>query len=289
MADYLLGDDQLEKARKGCDTCVGGGCMTTIKLATVLKGAIGFKEGNVNETFRGQVLLDDGAVRQAVIKDLDLIQLCNELLAHSLARRVGLPIPDCFLGLVRQNVLATNVAPSLSDGARLVFVSVDVKVPNVTYRWTGSDVAGRKALLDQIVKWGDLGHLYAYDAWIANIDRHPGNLLLGGKDEVWLIDHGHSFTGPNWQPPQLDPNQEYANRLSDWLTGHLSTDQKASRAQEAKNLSDGLGNVDFAEVSAASLISKLLPATHLSALETFLEKRILKVPAHACKALGVLT
>lgn len=261
--------------------------MTTIKLATVLKGAIGFKEGNINETFRGQVLLDDGAIRQAVIKDLDLIQLCNELLAHSLARRVGLPIPDCFLGLVRHDVLATKVAPSLADGARLVFVSVDVKVPNVTYRWTGSDDAGRKALFEQIIKWGNLGDLYGYDAWIANIDRHPGNLLLGGKDEVWLIDHGHSFTGPNWQPPQLDPDQEYTNRLSDWLTGHLSAAQKASRAREAKNLSERLGQMDFAEVSAASLISKLLPAAHLTALEMFLEKRIPKVPAHACKALGV--
>lgn len=266
----------------------GGLClMTMIKLATVLKGAIGFNEGNINETYRGQVLLEDGSVRQAIIKDLNLVQLCNELFAHALARRVGLPIPDCFLGLVRSGVLAPNAAPSLEDGARIVFVSVDVKVPNMTYRWTGADDVGRKALFEQVINWGDLGHLYAYDAWIANIDRHPGNLLLGGKNEVWLIDHGHSFTGPNWEPLQLDPDQEYTSRLSDWLTNNLSLAQKTNRAREAKNLAAAMEAVDIAEVTKDSFVGNLLPDTHISALETFLEKRIPQVSNHACKALGV--
>ena len=94
--------------------------MSDIELATVLLGASGFKEGNVNDTFRGQVMLADQSVRQSVIKDLDLIQLCNELLACALARHVGLPIPDCYIGLVRPGVLNVSKGPVLPDGSRSV-------------------------------------------------------------------------------------------------------------------------------------------------------------------------
>ncbi|MBB3159607.1 MULTISPECIES: HipA family kinase [Rhizobium] len=261
--------------------------MIEIELATILKGAQGFKENNVNDTFRGQVLIGDGSIKQAVIKDLDLTQLCNELLAYSLAREVGLPVPDCYIGLARSDVLVATKAPLLKDGSRLVFVSIDVKVPNVTYRWTGSDLAGRKALFDEITQWGDLGHLYAYDAWIANIDRHPGNLLFGGKSEVWLIDHGHSFTGPDWLPPELDPEGEYDNRLSEWLTGHLTFAQKRKRAIEVRKFCTTIGSVDVGKTSKASRIASLLSETHVDALNGFLEKRVARVPEHASKALGV--
>ena len=263
--------------------------MPTVELATVLLGAIGFKEHNVNDTFRGQVLTATNEIRQAIIKDLNLVQLCNELVAHSLAVEVGLPIPDCYLGLVRPGVLTTSKAPSLSDGSKLVFVSVDVKVPNITYRWTGSDDAGRKALLDQITNWGELGHLYAFDAWIANVDRHSGNILFGGNEEFWLIDHGHCFTGPNWEAHQLDPNSEYRNRLGEWLTNRLTLEQKKQRATEVREFGAEIADFNAAKASTNSRISDLLPLQNVMALKDFLEKRTAIVPLHASRALGVPT
>lgn len=261
--------------------------MSEVQLATVLAGATGFKEGNVNDTFRGQVLLSDGEVKQAIIKDLNLIQLCNELVAHCLAREVGLPIPDCYLGLVRPGILGVGKAPTTTDGSRLVFVSVDVKVPNVTFRWQGADANGRQALLAEIAKWGDLGYLYAYDAWIANIDRHPGNILFGGESEFWLIDHGHSFTGPNWQAANLVPDQEYRNRLSEWLTSQLSHDQKKKHAAEARKTAGEIGDFDASQTSENSRVSELLPLQHVDALKHFLEQRTGRVSLDASKALGV--
>lgn len=263
--------------------------MPNVELATVLLGATGFNEGNVNETFRGQVLTSKNETRQAIIKDLNLIQLCNELVTQSLAREVGLPVPDCYLGLARPDVLNVTNAPTTNDGCRLVFVSVDVKVPNVTFRLTGSDTAGRKALLSQITKWGDLGYLYAFDAWVANIDRHSGNLLFGGANEFWLIDHGHCFTGPNWQASQLDPDVEYRNRLSEWLTNRLTLDQKKQRAAEVRQFGAGIEGFDATETSKSSRLTDLLPFQYVDALKGFIEKRAAKVPVHASKALGVPT
>ncbi|RUW84122.1 HipA family kinase [Mesorhizobium sp. M1E.F.Ca.ET.063.01.1.1] len=261
--------------------------MAEIKFATVLLGALGFKEGNVNETFRGQVLLEGDVIKQAIIKDLDLIQLCNELLAFCLARHVGLPIPDSFLGLVRPGVLSVAKAPRLPDDSRLVFVSTDVKVPNVTFRLRTSTPQGQQAIIDQISKWADLGKLYAFDAWIANIDRHHGNLLFGNPGDAWLIDHGHCFTGPAWGPGDLDPAKEFASRLSEWMTPFLTLEQKHDRRAEAQAVEAALSGFDAAESAKSSRVADLMPMDYVEALKQFLAQRSAKITFHASKALNV--
>lgn len=261
--------------------------MAEINFATVLLGATGFTEGNVNETYRGQVLLHGGEIRQAIIKDLDLIQLCNELLAFCLAHRLGLPIPDSFLGLVRPDILSVSKAPALPDDSRLVFVSTDVKVPNVTFRLRASTPIGQRAIIDQISKWPDLGKLYAFDAWIANIDRHCGNLLFGSVGDTWLIDHGHCFTGPTWGPSDLDPAKEFASRLSEWMTPFLSTDQKDTRRTEAQAVEAALAGFDAEEPTKSSRVVDLMPMDYVDALKQFLTQRSAQVTFHASKALNV--
>ena len=263
--------------------------MPEIQLATVLPGAKPFREGNVNDTFRGQVLLGDNSVKTAILKDLDLKQLSNEVFASVLARTAGLPTPDVFLAVVRGDDLPVTKGPVLPDGNRLVFASVDVKVPNITFRAQGATAGEQQELLRDILDWADLGHLYAFDAWIANIDRHPGNLLFGGKHEIWLIDHGHCFSGPAWQPSDLQPDAVYPNRLSEWLTGLLSLDQKRRRSSEAMKFAEAITLIDVSESSRLSHIASLLPPAHIVAVEDFLKGRSAKVPAHANRALGVPT
>jgi hypothetical protein len=221
--------------------------MGEIQLATVLPGAIPFKEDNVSETFKGQILLVDGSVKSAVIKDLDQKELSNELLATVLARSAGLPIPDAYLAIVRGSDLAVAKGPRTEGGDRLVFASVDVKVPNITFRARGANPNEQAQLWRDIIEWGDLGNLYAFDSWIANIDRHPGNLLFGGRNQIWLIDHGQSFSGPAWQPGDLDPRGDYRNRLAEWLTPRLSDEQRLKRSSEAKTFTAALGAIDVPE------------------------------------------
>jgi hypothetical protein len=261
--------------------------MSEIQFATVLPGAKRFKEGNVNETFRGQILLADGTVKSAVIKDLDQKQLANELLASVLAHATTLPTPDAYLALVRGSDLLVNKAPRLADGNHLVFASVDVKVPNITFRATAASPVEQRQLLQDILEWGDLGHLYAFDSWIANTDRHPGNLLFGGKNEFWLIDHGHSFSGPAWQPNDLKANGEYRNRLSEWVTNHLTNDQRNKRSAEVSKFTNVISTIDIPESSRRSRINNVIPADDVSAVEVFLKDRIDNVLVHSNKALGV--
>jgi hypothetical protein len=263
--------------------------MPEIQLGTVLPGARGFKEGNINDTFRGQVLLADGTVKSAILKDLDQKELSNEVLTSVLARAAGLPTPEVYLALVRGSDLPVAKAPRLQDGNRIVFASVDVKAPNITFRATGASADEQQQLLRDILEWSDLGHLYAFDAWIANIDRHPGNLLFGGKNEMWLIDHGHCFSGPAWQPNDLNPDADYRNRLSEWLTQYLTAEQKRKRSSEVAKFSEVIASIDVAESRRRSRIGALLPPAEVEAVEDFLKERTPKVPVHANRALGAPT
>jgi hypothetical protein len=253
-----------------------------ISFATVLPGAKSFKDQNVNETFRGQLLVDGGRVVGAVIKDLESKQLANELLSFTLARAAGLPIPDAYLAVVRGTDLPLKKAPFLSDGNRIVF-----KAPNVTFRLLGTMPAAICTRLKELIEWDDLGRLYAFDSWIANVDRHPGNLLLSGDGKVWLIDHGHSFSGPSWQIGDLLPSVAFRNRLAEWLTRCLTTSQRSARCSEAAKFAQGISAIDAVASSSAACADQFLATDELLAVNQFLVGRTANVARERSAALGV--
>ncbi len=173
---------------------------------------------NVNPTFRGLFLLRDKSRRHGFIKDLNVQQLVNELLAAVLGRELGLPVPAPYLGFAPTGVLSAKMCPLADGSGHLVFVSEDVGTPNLAQQVQFGDAMLAAILVNVLRNWVSLGNLYAFDAWIANTDRHMCNLLIDGPSNIWLIDHGHAFTGPQWQPHDLDPVRAYSHRLSEWLT-----------------------------------------------------------------------
>ena len=260
-----------------------------IELATIQMGAEVVNEGNENSVFRGDVVIPGNATPIAYIKDLSVVQLCNEVVAYCLARAVNLPVPDCYLGLADAGTLNLTYAPPIENGDedRLVFVSLDAKTPNLTFQVGGPNGL---VLWDEIKEWRDLGGLYAYDSWVANTDRHPGNILFGGKgrkSELWLIDHGHCFTGSDWKIGQLDPDGEYINRLTEWLTIDLNEGQKEKHAQTVQKFGDSIMGFDAVAAMKCGNMTDFLPAPLVNALAEFLTERAGNVTRLAHKALGV--
>lgn len=259
--------------------------MATVELATVLAGAVPFKEGNINDTFRGQVLRTDGSTVSAVLKDVAAKELANELICYVLARTLSLPVPDALLARVSEGDLLVVKGPVTRDGSRLMLASVDVKVPNIAFRYT-RDVPGRARLLGAITAWASLGRLYGFDAWIANVDRHAGNLLFSAGAEAWLIDHGWAFTGPEWAPTSLDPMSPYQHRLREWLTPLLTDEGREARGRQAGALEADLKLIDVDAAIVASRANLLLAPRDLVALRTFLRERIGQVTRLARLALS---
>lgn len=264
--------------------------MHEVEFATVLPGAIPFKDNrNVNDTYRGQVLLSGGVVAPAILKDLHPQELANELLTLVLARALGLPVPDGYLAVADPNNLQLKKGPQLPDGRRLGYASLDAKQPALLFRLnnalTGSD---KLRIIEDLIEWTKLGDLYGFDAWVANVDRHRGNLLFGGSSEVWLIDHGHCYTGPTWQPGDLVPDKEFRHRMVEWLTPFLKLPQRAARAGQVAQFKGAVAAVDLEKATDAAHSAKLLSTSQIAALKAFLADRVNYFVSHANRALGML-
>lgn len=261
--------------------------MSVIPYARALPGAIAFKDNdNVSQTYKGEILTHDGTAH-AIIKDIPGIELANELLAALLGQKLGLPIPQCYLTLVDKGVMQTEYALKTTNGKSLVFSSKDVSIPNTAVKILASaqndkknitlkdiqSTATFKAMASSLIQWDKLGDLYAFDSWVANVDRHMGNILWGGQDKIWLIDHGHCFSGPDWSPNNLDATNVYSNKLANWLTPSMSDTQRKKTSSAVSKIAGTISSENITQSVENSRISEFLPGTYISALEDFLNLR----------------
>ncbi|HYI41717.1 MAG TPA: HipA family kinase [Allosphingosinicella sp.] len=231
------------------------------------------------------MLLEDGSIVQAFIKDLEPRQLANELFTAALGLAAELPIPVPILATVDAGLLPVSGFPRPGTDQHIVFASADAAASTVLQ--VISSATSGSPILAHLAAWNDLGHLYGFDAWVANIDRHANNLLLSGAGAVWLIDHGHSFTGPAWKPAHLVPSKAYPNRLREWMTPALSEDQRAKAAGRALKSAGEFQSTDVNAIGSANFAADILGADFAVATE-FLCNRVAHVEALASQALEVL-
>ncbi len=256
-----------------------------------MAGATSFKDSgiaNVNDTYRGQILTEGDEVKTAILKDLSPKQLANEVLAAGLASLIGLPVPPAFIGITAPNSDCASQC-RLPDGTGLMFASADVGSPSVAQLIKAVPtelqmLAHLEAIVAVLIKQAWLGDLYGFDAWAANIDRHPGNILFGAGT-AWIIDHGHCYTGPTWVPADLVPAGNFRHRLKEWVTPFLQVDQRKRLAAEAGALVTRLQRIDVRDVGIQNRVNGLLDDVDFQALVVFLLERIPHVPRAAGGAL----
>ncbi|MGY3358828.1 hypothetical protein ACVWZK_005491 [Bradyrhizobium sp. GM0.4] len=246
----------------------------SIGKGRLLLGATAFKDAgipNLGDTYRGQILTDKG-VRAAIVKDIPLRELANELMAATLAAALGLPTPPAFIVVAAENVLVTKFAPK-ADKVSFLFGSADLSSPSVAQIINpklGPDFAALRRVVDALVKSGRLGNLYGFDAWSANIDRHPGNILLAFNALPWLIDHGRCFTGQSWKATDLVADRLCTSRLKAWLTPELSPPQKAEYVKDVSALVAQIATIDIRQLGTVNGLPELYGDADFNALVTFL-------------------
>jgi hypothetical protein len=258
-----------------------------VQLATVLAGAKSFKDigiPNLGDTYRGQILISPNEVRTAIIKDIPLRELANEVVTAALGSALLLPVPQAYIALAAPGDLATSKAPKLGTSS-LLFASTDVSSPSVAQIVVGLDpYAALRRVADTLLKSGRLGSFYGFDAWLANIDRHIGNVLLG--PQVYLIDHGRCYTGATWKATDLVASTIFRHRLKEWLTPLLQDAELKKLAVDAAALTTELSKVDIEAIGRANHAAALLGDADFKSLVTFLEDRIVHVPRIAADALN---
>lgn len=234
------------------------------------------------------MFVGEDSVRNAIIKDLPIRELANEVMIAAVASALSLPVPDAYLAFVPSGQMNIVHAPSI-DGGNVMFASCDVDAPSVaTIAKRGNFTPGVvRRIVDHLIT-KDLVGLYEFDTWIANIDRHLGNLLLAGSGDFWMIDHGQCFSGPNWQRSDLDPSAAFINRLAA-LTVPLLTSEEVDKLTAAiGRVCDAVQQIDLRRAGESSYVPRLLGPEDFEALLVFLQERLASAPRLTAQHLGRL-
>lgn len=184
---------------------------------TQVSSFFGKSEEGSGETWRASLM---GSPNPAWVKlDDNPRRTIADLVCAQVGRAMGLPIPKPFLVHVQPEDIPADSAWHGRTSACYCFASRhEGKNPQTFARLlTGNDAAARVA----ISRWSGLHATMIFDEWIANDDRHNGNMLYDPEGNgFWLIDHGRALTGDYWPLWGLDdPAVTTGNMLADAISG----------------------------------------------------------------------
>lgn len=257
-----------------------------IQRGELLRGVTRHGEPSANSVFRGDVRFQDGQMHRGFIKDLDPRQFGNELLVAVLAAHLRVNVPEDAIVRVSAEVSRDFKAIPTPDGkGSIAFFSADAEGSTVLQIIRGGiDVSGVTAVREA----PQMGRMYGLDTWVANIDRHANNLIVSGDGRVFLIDHGHCFSGPGWKPADLSAPQEYICKLKQWLTPQLSVSEKDQAMSDISALAASMMGLDVQKIIVDSLASQFYGANDSDSLVGFLEARVEHVLPLSAKSLGTI-
>jgi hypothetical protein len=263
----------------------GNPVIPEIKLANVVPGvtAVDSSEKGVNETFVGLIQTASDQLR-AYIKVLDPRQLVNELICSTLGRAVGLPVPEGFIVRTNASDLPESGILAKHGGEALIFACADVGRPSLKRRLTES---GAEFLASLFATWKQWDAATIFDEWVANPDRHAGNLLIEGPDKVWLIDHSHALTGPEWTAADLVPERAVRNQIAENCFPRLTLPERMAVRSKAGELSGVFGLVLPESALTACHAAQLLSPDDLEAVRKFVGERVGKLFDLVSSRLGI--
>ena len=154
----------------------------TVQLASALPGLekIDTPKGR---TLRGEISTDFGRL-YAYIKILSIEDIAKEAICAVLARKLHMPVPQPFY----VGADPINTGHIVGNVHHIAFALQEEQLPMLRIRDLGS-------IQKEILHWPELYSCAVFDAWIANRDRLPHNLLYEGNNSFWMIDHEEALPG----------------------------------------------------------------------------------------------
>lgn len=248
--------------------------------AELLRG----KASGFFETYKGVIETPSGKV-SAYVKLLHKKALANELICTVLGRAAGLPIPPGYLVEVkRDDYPDSEYLKAQNLEFTIAYASEDLNSPSLARRF---DISDEEAFNVLLAGWDSWEPALLFDEWVANADRHPGNLLVRTLSDVWLIDHTHAFRGPNWYHSDLKPTSYSKNIIAEHVERTLTLPKRQRLLKTLEHLT-----VEFKSLTVPDLVQKSCATSFLSvgdieALSTFLVERVTSLPVLVSKHIGI--
>ena len=225
----------------------------------MLEGGFVITEDSVNTVWKTKVLFSDGRDAMAFVKIIPNRDLFVECACAVLGRLLGLRIPEPLI------VYPTKEAAE-EAGETYGFGSVDIE-PRSFIKFTHSN--SEDEILFKLEEAGIVLAGGVFDEWIANGDRHYGNIMHSHDEEFWLIDHGTAL--PDWV------NSDFAASRNQLLDNSIA---KREMFEKYRFIKEVQKNVlpKYEELAIATLSEKVSGSGYLDdksiqQMVTFLEER----------------
>lgn len=240
---------------------------------TTILGRIG--EGGDGETYKSELLDDSGETITGYVKlSLDPRRIIAELTTAQVGRALGMKIPRPFVVLLDTADLEEFESSFSGRGVMVCFASQQAgsRSYSLERAMRNPTHAFAKAVHSQF----DLDGTIALDEFVANDDRHQGNIIYApGKQEFWLIDHGRSLTGTYWDMWGLDdPAVEVRNLLVDHSVADWDEAVRNRILKKAHALVNKCASLCLDELDQDGYFAKIDPATDRQDIINFLRQRI---------------
>lgn len=201
-------------------------CLTIYSNSSYL-GPVGVASGGIRaHTHLARIMTANGP-RRCYIKGFPNANnrlLINEIVGYTLAHHASVPQPEG--GLIAlpiatlEQIFKNSGRWAATAENDLAWCFVSMEAQNIYTKSSGVAAAifhskNLSQLGASLRRWKKLPAAIAFDTWIANVDRHGGNVMMIGPDEYQVIDHSDILTGPAWTVAQLIAGSWYTNRLLD--------------------------------------------------------------------------
>ncbi|HEU4683743.1 MAG TPA: HipA family kinase [Nitrospira sp.] len=267
--------------------------LPVIHLATLCSGAQRFHADNATETWKGPIQTEQGQ-RVAFVKVLPDNQLISEAACALLARALCLDVPIPYLVQVNRDQLKASKKWAKDEAQKICFGSeelvhpslVRVLVPKRNGKPLPVHPDVKKKIWEKIRACEGFQETAIFDEWVANGDRHDGNLLWDGK-KFYLIDHSHALTGGKWKPSTLKVDAVVPNKLLDSIAKGLSWEEREQWSQKAEIQRfryQDLAISTLPDMAKMEIYDQSGLGTHAV---NFFEKRINKLLQLICSRLGL--
>lgn len=239
---------------------------SNIVLGTLLPGAELLEGNSKNPVWKAPVKTTDLKTEFVYLKLLDSRRLFAEAICAIIGRQVGLPIPEPILVKIPKHLMIELTGEEDKDDC-IGFGSKDADYPSLNRVLNVED--------NELI-WGKLrAHTKSleaaiFDEWIANSDRHWGNLLYDGGDEFIFIDHDLALS----ESVKID-QAITQNLLFDFISEGTDEVSKARIVRKVRDeMCDNYSKVDIQKCVEICYGSTLFKKEVIDAIVLFLTERI---------------
>lgn len=241
---------------------------SNIVLGTLLPGAEQLEANSKNAVWKAPIKLKNGDTEFVYLKILDYRKVFVEAICAIIGRQIGLPIPEPVLVNIPQHLLHDLLGKQAKTSmSSIAFGSMDADYPSLNRILNIED---NELIWDKLKSHSKSLEAAIFDEWIANSDRHWGNLLYDGGDEFIFIDHDLAL------PEGKEKNKAIDNNLL--LNFICESSDELSKARILKHVKENLC-VNYSQVNILRCVelcygTSLISAENIDSIVTFLTERI---------------